>query len=144
MGSMIKSGAGELALMERIKTLKEEVEDLTTQLEQAKSDIDSLNGALEWKQLPIVTGTTPINLPTNFFELYINVRLSDVLSFSFYVVKNDLKSTMRRFHTGFCALPNSSYGICYIDVSLTKVVLQSFLISGVDEMGNCSVTVCYR
>lgn len=44
---MIKSGAGELALMERIKTLREEVEDLTAQLEQARVDISSLNNATQ-------------------------------------------------------------------------------------------------
>lgn len=43
MGSMMKAASGELELMERIKTLHEELDDLTAQLETAKEQINQLN-----------------------------------------------------------------------------------------------------
>lgn len=57
MGSMMKAASGELELMERIKTLHEELDDLTAQLETAKEQINQLNS----HHIPKNLGTSPLN-----------------------------------------------------------------------------------
>lgn len=69
MGSMMKAASGELELMERIKTLHEELDDLTAQLEQAKEQISQLNSQQSF-YTKIPAGITRIaDLPWGIYSL---------------------------------------------------------------------------
>lgn len=139
MGSMNKSGSGELALMERIKTLREEVEDLTAQLEQAKSDISSLNSHTEWKQLvEHYTGESIMLSSIEYRELIVIYEIAEFdWKFNYYIVFPNKNYTFS-FSPYIDYPPTKINGYGYINISYDKLVITKGTFS------NVTLTVLYR
>ena len=106
-----------------------------------QAEIDELNKNFEWKIVGITTGTNSLKLPSDFSELFIEVKPSIGYAQIFRPIIDVLTSSLTNYAIGFAGA-NSQF--IKLGVSLTEVKLAEVSYGGNDKTSGSTVTVYYK
>ena len=105
--------------------------------------VDEVNNSLQWKSLPSVVGTSVIDLPSEYSEFIVDIKVNEYNSFTFSFIKNQLTDTMHPYNNGFWL--NSNNGAkCGVMVSKTQVQLNDVRLGEGQYETSSTVSVYYR
>ena len=103
--------------------------------------LSELNKNFEWKFLGTVNGNTLVNLPSDFSELFIEVRPSLGYAQIFRPIRDVLTSSITNYAIGFAG---ANIQFIKLGVSLTEVKLAEVSYGGNDKTSGSTVTVYYK
>ena len=105
--------------------------------------VDELNNSLQWKSLPSVVGTSVIDLPSDYSEFIVDIKVNEYNNFTFSFIKNQLTDTMQPYNNGFW-LNTTNGAKCGVMISKTQVQLNDVRLGESSYETNSTVTVHYR
>lgn len=104
--------------------------------------VKAVKDNLEWKLVGSETGTTSIDLPNSFNELYIEIGNGNVI-YNFNIPSIVLSSTAKTYREGYFS--SGVYGGGgYISITSSSVQIQDFMINGDNVTSTSTIIVYYR
>ena len=111
------------------------------------NSLSSQISKLEYKYLGVTNGNSSINLPADFTELLLIVRLNnqDTVNFTFNILKEYLSrlGTEKGIRNGYY-IDASNHGFVYILATASSLHLQEARLSGSEVTGGSNVFVWYK
>ena len=114
-------------------------------LKEVNSSLANVSDILKWNKIATVTGGTTINLPDNYNEIFVILKLdnNDEVNFTYFASKDMLTENFNEFRLGYYSAP-SNYATGNVAISLTQAYIANAVLVGNNKLSTSTLTVYYR
>ena len=125
------------------KVTNEDINELKDTINNNANELGKEADSRIWNLLGSTSGTTALNLPDEFLELYIEVDVTQGVHIPFYIIKETLENEGKNFSSGWWQTGTTG-GRASIKVSNTQYKLNSSYVNGDNTSSSSTTTIYYR